>query len=295
LKSRHQAIIANTGAPASHRWHCLSGRRYVKIDSMRRQYLVPAAKRALEVIELLSKENSGLSLSEIHRSLRLPLSSAANIVYTLQTLGYLERNAENSHYHLSLKMLGISRRVLDYMDIPGRCHSLLEDLVRESGLTGHLAVLRDGESIYIDRAASDGLVQFSTYVGMRWPAYCSAAGKALLAFLGDAELHNTLRHLSLHRFTPRTITSRRVLENQLRSFRRLGYTWEMEEGEGGVACVAAPIFGQQDQLVAAVSVSGTIQQIPKKRVKDIGAMVRRYAQMMSSRLGTGSIMTNGSP
>jgi DNA-binding IclR family transcriptional regulator len=261
---------------------------------MRRQYLVPAAKRALEVIELLSKEHSGMSLSEIHRSLRLPLSSAANIVYTLQTLGYLERNAENSHYHLSLKMLGISRRVLDYTDIPGRCHGLLEDLVRESGLTGHLAVLRDGESIYIDRAASDGLVQFSTYVGMRWPAYCSAAGKALLAFLGQTELNDTLRHLSLHRFTPRTITSRRVLENQLRSFRRLGYTWEMEEGETGVACVAAPIFGQRDAVVAAVSVSGTIQQIPKRRIKDVGAMVKRYAQRMSGCLGTGPAMANGS-
>jgi hypothetical protein len=50
----------------------------------------------------------------------------------------------------------------------------------------------------------------------------------------------------------RTITSRRVLENQLRSFRRLGHTWEREEGETGVACLAAPVFGHRDQLVAAV-------------------------------------------
>ena len=235
-----------------------------------------------------------MSLSEIHRSLRLPLSSAANIVYTLQTLGYLERSAHNSHYRLSLKMLGISRCVLDYTDIPGRCHGLLEDLVRELGLTGHLALLRDGESIYIDRAASDGLVQFSTYVGMSWPAYCSAVGKALLAFLGQAELNDTLRHLSLHRFTPRTITSRRVLEKQLQSFRRLGYTWEMEEGETGVACVAAPIFGQRDTVVAAVSVSGTIQQIPKRRIKDIGVTVKRYAQKMSACLGTGAAVVSGS-
>lgn len=255
---------------------------------MRRQYLVPAAKRALEVIELLSKEVAGMSLSEIHRSLRLPLSSAANIVYTLQTLGYLERNLENSHYRLSLKMLSISQRLLGNMDIPGVCHGLLEDLVHQSGLTGHLAVLREGESIYIDRVGSDGLVQFSTYIGMRWPAHCSAVGKALLAFRGDAELRAVLQHLSLRRITPRSITSRRVLENQLRSFRRLGYTWETEEGETGVACVAAPVYCNRGQLVAAVSVAGTTQQIPKGRIKDVGALVKRYAQMMSARLGTGS-------
>jgi len=255
---------------------------------MRRQYLVPATKRTLEVIELLSGEDAGLSLSEIHRSLGLPLSSAANIVYTLHTLGYLERNTDNSHYRLSMKMLSISRRLLEGMNIPARCHGLLEDLVRESGLTAHVAVLRDGESIYIDRAASDGLVQFSTYIGMRWPAHCSAVGKALLAFHDDEELRDILQHLNLRRATPRTVTSRRVLEEQLRSFRRVGYAWEMEEGETGVACVAAPLFGNRDQLVAAVSVAGTIQQIPKRRIKDIGLMVKRYAQMMSAQLGNGT-------
>src|SRR6267378_1881298 len=176
---------------------------------MVRQYLVPAVTRALEVIELLSKQDAGMSISEIHRALRLPLSSAANIVYTLKSLGYLE------------------------------------ELSRESGLTVHLAVMREGESIYIDRVANDGFVQFSSYVGMRWPAHSSAVGKALLAFLPDGELHRTLKHMTLHKVTPRTITSRRALETQLASFRRLGYTWEMEEGEMGVACVAAPLYGQQ--------------------------------------------------
>src|SRR5437867_8897667 len=146
---------------------------------MPRQYLVPAVKPALEVIELLSKQGAGMSISEVHGSLRLPLSSAANIVYTLQ-LGYLERDARDSRYRLNLKMLGVSRRVLDHMDALERCHSLLEELVRESGLTAHLAVLRNGESNSIDRVANDSLVQFSSYVGMRWPAYCSAVGKVLL-------------------------------------------------------------------------------------------------------------------
>src|SRR5258706_402360 len=139
---------------------------------MARQYLVPAVKRALEVVELLSKHDAGLNISEIHRVLGLPLSSAANIVYTLDALGYLERDDADSRYQLSLKMLGISRRVLDRMDLLGRCHGLLKELSRESGLMAHLAVVRAGESIYIDRVANDGFVQFSSYVGMRWPAHC---------------------------------------------------------------------------------------------------------------------------
>ena len=91
--------------------------------------------------------------------------------------------------------------------------------------------------------------------------------------------------MTLHKVTPRTITSRRALETQLASFRRLGYTWEMEEGEMGVACVAAPLFGQQGEVVAAVSATGTIQQIPKNRVATTGALVKKYAHLMSARLG----------
>ena len=252
---------------------------------MARQYLVPAVTRALEVIELLSKQDSGMSISEIHRALKLPLSSAANIVYTLRSLGYLERDAADARYQLSLKMVGVSRRVLGRMDFLRRCHGLLEDLVRESGLTAHLAVMRDGESIYVDRVATDGFVQFSSYVGMRWPAYSSAVGKALLAFLPEPELRRTLKQMTLRKLTPRTITSRRVLEQQLRSFRRLGYTWEMEEGETGVACVAAPLFGRLGDGIAAVSVTGTTQQIPKNRIAPTGLLVRKYGQLMSARLG----------
>jgi DNA-binding IclR family transcriptional regulator len=252
---------------------------------MTRQYLVPAVTRALEVIELLSKQDSGMSISEIHRALGLPLSSAANIVYTLRSLGYLERDAADARYQLSLKMLGVSRRVLGRMDFLGRCHGLLEELVRESGLTAHLAVMRDGESIYVDRVATDGFVQFSSYVGMRWPAYSSAVGKALLAFLPEPELLRTLKQITLRKLTPRTITSRRVLEQQLRSFRRLGYTWEMEEGEVGVTCVASPLFGRLGEVIAAASVTGTTQQIPKNRIAPTGLLVRKYSQLMSARLG----------
>jgi len=252
---------------------------------MARQYLVPAVTRALKVLELLSRQDRGMTISEIHRALALPLSTSANLVYTLQTLGYLDRDADDSRYQLSLKMLGVSRRVLGRMDFLGRCHGLLEELARESRLTAHLAVMRDCESIYVDRVATDGFVQFSSYVGMRWPAHSSAVGKALLAFLPEPELRRMLKQIRLHRVTPRTITSRRILENQLRSFRRLGYAWEMEEGEAGVACVAAPLFGPLGDVVAAASVTGTTQQIPKNRIAPIGLLVRKYSQLMSSRLG----------
>jgi IclR family transcriptional regulator, KDG regulon repressor len=252
---------------------------------MTQRYLVPAIKRAFDVIELLAKQESGLGVSEIRRALGLPLSSVATILYTLTDLRYLERDEVDTSYRLSVKLLGIARRAQDRMDTVAHCRSLLEDAVRESGLTGHLAVLRDGESMYVARKPSNSLVQVNSYVGQRWPLYTSAAGKALLAFVPEGKLERMVKEMTLNKRTPHTITSPAALLKQLRSFRRLGYTWERNEGEIGLGCVGAPIFGPGREVVAAMSLTGTTHQVSTASIPVVGSLAKKYADQMSRRLG----------
>ncbi len=252
---------------------------------MAKRYLVPAVKRAFEILELLAKQDSRMGISDIRSTLGLPLSSTANIVYTLTDLGYLERDESDSSYRLSVKLLGIARQAQDKLDLVAQCHSLLEDAVRESKLTGHLGVLRDGESMYVDRVPSNTLVQINSYVGQRWPAHTSAVGKAIIAFLPETKLERLLKQMPLTKQTPYTITSRSALVKQLRTFRRLGYSWETNEGEVGLGCVAAPIFGPGQEVLAAMSLTGTVHQISSAKLPFLGNLVRKYTQQMSRRLG----------
>jgi len=254
--------------------------------AVKKQYLVPAIKRCFDLIDLLAEKERGLTVTEIHRALRLPLSSTAAILYTVQALGYIEKDQESARYTLGAKLFSYSGRKTEQQVIAGRCHPLLEQLVAESGLTGHLAVMREGESMYIDRVPSAGLIQFSSYVGMRWPLHASGVGKVLLASLPEGELAQTLKYLPLGKITDHTVTVRQQLEKQLRRFRRLGYAWEMNEGEPGVACVAAPIFGTSGEPLAAVSVTGTTHQITDERIATLGPLVKKYAEAMSGRLGS---------
>ncbi len=256
--------------------------------AIRKQYLVPAIKRCFDLIDLLTEKDNGLTVTEIHRALHLPLSSVAAILYTLQALGYVERDSSSSRYTLGQKLFSYAQRNNDHQDITVRCHALLEQLVSESGLTGHIAVMREGESMYVDRVPSSGLIQFSSYVGMRWPLHASGVGKALLAFLPEAELTQILKYLPLSKITQYTITVRQQLEKELRQFRRLGYAWEINEGEPGVACVAAPIFGEGGVLLAAVSVTGTTHHINDDRMRLLGPTVKKFADAMSTRLGSKS-------
>jgi IclR family transcriptional regulator, KDG regulon repressor len=251
-----------------------------------KQYLVPAIKRSFDVIDLLAQKNTGMTVSEVHRALRLPLSSAAGILYTLQILGYIDKDPQSARYTLGLKLYSFSRQLVDQLDLPGRCHGLLEQLAAETGFTSHIAVMREGESVYVDRVPGAGLIQFSTYIGMRWALHTSGVGKALLAFLPEEELVRILKYLPLTKYTPYTITVRSQLEKQLQQFRRVGYAWEISEGELGVACVAAPIRGLEGTVPAAVSVGGSTHQISDDKIAHIGAVVKKYADLMAARLGS---------
>jgi IclR family acetate operon transcriptional repressor len=256
---------------------------------IKKQYLVPAIKRCFDLLEMLAGKEAGLTVSEIHRALRLPLSSAAAILYTLQAIGYIEKDPASSRYTLGTKLFSLSGRMTDHIDIVGRCHALLLQLVSETGFTGHIAVMRDGESMYVDRAAASGLIQFSSYIGMRWPLHASGVGKVLLAFLPEEEMVQTLKYLPLTKLTQHTMTVKQQLEKQLRQFRRQGYGWEINEGEPGVACVAAPIFGPNELSVAALSLTGTTHQITEENIPTLGLTVKKFADAMSARLGTQAI------
>ena len=253
---------------------------------VKKRYLVPAIKRCFDLIDLLAGKEKGLTVTEIHRTLHLPLSSAAAILYTLQALGYIEKDEASSRYTLGTKLFSLSGKMSDQFDLVGRSHALLEQLATESGFTAHIAVMREGESMYVDRVPGSGLMQFSSYVGMRWPLHASGVGKALIAFLPEEELVQTLKYLPLSKLTQYTITVRAQLEKQLRQFQRVGYAWEVNEGEPGVACVAAPIYGPGGILLAAVSITGTTHQIRDEKIPSFGVLVKQFADAMSARLGT---------
>ena len=253
--------------------------------SAKKQYLVPAIKRCFEVIDLIADNDEGLTVSEIHRALRLPLSSAAGIVYTLQALSYIDKDQDSGRYTLGTKLYSLSGRFNGQSEIVRRCHTVVENLASEAGLTTHVAIKHKDESMYIDRVAGPGLMQFSSYVGMCWPLHASGVGKVLLAFLPAEELTAALKSLSLTRFTKHTVTNRQNLEKQLRQVRQLGYGWEINEGEDGVACIAAPIFGYEKNVIAAVSVTGSTHQIDEDRIPSLGILVKKFADQMSKRMG----------
>jgi len=246
-------------------------------------YSVPAIHRTLDIIETLVEQRA-LTVSDISREFEIPKSSAYAILQTLKSRGYVEKDAED-RYSLSFRLFSLGATLVDNLDVRTEVHSLLEELTRKAGITGHIAIRDGGFAVYIDKVEVLDAVRVTTWVGKRMHLHSTSIGKALLSGLSDDEIDHYVSEHSLPSLTPKTITKPKLLKDQLAKIRALGYASCSEENEIDVRSVAAPIFNGSQRVVAAVNLGASKLQIRGKDVPRLGALVRTYALKMSVQLG----------
>lgn len=241
-------------------------------------------EKSLRTIELLSGSPEGLRLSEISNALGIPDSSAHHILSTLRAYDYVREDAETRKYTLGFRLLEISRRILNNLDVRAIARDHLRKLNAACGQTVHLAVLRDGRVVYIDKIEARAGLSLVTYVGFATDAYAAAGGKVLLADLRDSEVKQIYKNGALAPYGKRTITNVEDLLKELERIRGQGYAIDDEEYYEGVRCVAAPIRAG-GKVVAAISITGSVFTLTMDRIdREFKEMVVRTAAEVSARL-----------
>lgn len=117
-----------------------------------------------------------------------------------------------------------------------------------------------------------------------WPwnkTYCTAVGKAAIAFLSDQMLDALIAGLAFRRYTPNTLT----IPAELLRVRKRGFAVDNEEIEVGLRCVGAPIRNHTGRVTAAISIAGPIFRIKKRQVNAVAAAVVSAGSDLSRELG----------
>ena len=122
-------------------------------------------------------------------------------------------------------------------------------------------------------------------IGRRAPAYCTAIGKALLAWAPLELLNRLLGKGNLYRFTEYTIVEPYRIKEELHNIRECGYAEDREEHELGICCVAAPIRNMAGEVTAAISLALPTLRFQEERFPYLRKVVIEAAQDISSRLG----------
>jgi DNA-binding IclR family transcriptional regulator len=249
------------------------------------RYRIQAIERAVAILNVFSAEEPELGVTEIAERLELHKSTVHRFLVNLEAAGLVERDRHSSRYRLGLRIFELGGLVLQQMNLWDEALPFLEGLVRDSGETGHLAVLDGGEAVYIEKVEARRALRIPSAIGRGYPAHATSLGKALLAHLDEQARERVMTDRGLRRCTPNTITDPDRLREELDRIRGQGYAVDDQEYEEGLRCVGAPIAGHTGHVVAAIGIGGPATRVTPERLTDLAELVMTAAGNLSRRMG----------
>ncbi len=213
-----------------------------------------AMSRVLKLMSVLAKAPEGLSLTDLASALDTAKSTMLASLKPLAADDFLV--AEGSLYRLGPRAFRLAAEIGSAWSLPRTLRGYLRALADRSGESVGLAVL-DAEmrrSVYVDVIESQRPVRYALKIGMSGPLHSTAAGRVLLAHQPKPYQDAFFKSGKLAAITSRTTTDAKALMTQLDTVRREGYWLSIGETIEDSAAIAAPVFGPNGDVLAALTI-----------------------------------------
>ena len=226
-----------------------------------------------------------MSAQDVAQHCSLSRPTAYRHLVTLSTRDYVTTCDDGRSYQVGPKVLELGKSFLDRLDLPELARASMRELSRTSQETVHLTVLDGTEILYVAKVDGPQSVRMYSAIGTRNPLYCTAMGKAILAFLPPEKRTALLDQTTLAPRTPNTITDRTALDRHLELVRSQGFAIDDVEFEEGIRCLGAPILNHTGRVTAAISISGPAYRLSNSRLQELSGRVVEASQAISGKMG----------
>ncbi|HEV2149339.1 MAG TPA: IclR family transcriptional regulator [Longimicrobiaceae bacterium] len=240
--------------------------------------------KAMEVLHLFTPLRKEVGVTEAAELLGRPKSTVSRWLSAMDEAGFLDRDADSGRYRVSLQVTAVGEMAKRSTSLQQVARPALQRLTTATGETANLVVLVGTEGVNIEAAESPRPVMHMGMVGRRFPVNASAACKAILAWMEEAEVRAFLPD-PLPRCTPATVADPDRLVAELAEVRRQGYAVNWQELEEDLVAVAAPVRDHRGKVVAAVSISAPVSRAPRESLPELGGHVAEAARALSADLG----------
>ncbi len=246
---------------------------------------VQTLDRAFDILELLSRERQGMSLTAISTRVGLNKSTVHRILASLRERGYVEKREDGRTYRLGLEFIELSSLFLNSLELKTEAQPILHRLSRQADQTVFMAIMQDREVVYIDKIETFSSLRRYKIIGQRRPLHATSLGKALLSGLSDAQIGRLYAGHEFERLTANTIADLPSLLREVELTRRRGWAFDNEENEIGTTCVGAPVLDYRNMVIAAVSIAWEMDSQPGTDVRQLASQVMDATQEISRRMG----------
>src|SRR3981081_1402142 len=271
----------------------------MKRDAIRRKAIEPkssaageprdgggqSGERAPVLIETLAEDDEGYRLSDLAVRTGLSTSTVHRLLATLEKRRFVHFDRHESKWHVGVQSFAVGATFARRRNFVAQAMPYLRklrDLTRE---TANLAVVDDETIIVLTRMESREIMRSLTKVGGRVAMVASGVGKAVLATYSDEDVSAIIRHHGMPRMTEKSIVRPGDLFRELERVRRQGYAIDDEEARMGLRCVAAVVYNDCGEPLAAISVSGMTSRVTDDRLPALGRTVREVAAELTAALG----------
>lgn len=242
-----------------------AGRPHAEESPGENRYFSRAVGKAIQILELLSRSGTALSLNDFSRETQLTKSSVFRLLQTLETLHYIRRDG-NGHYLASNQnSTPVSSQYLNTLLAAAR--EPMRRLNMEFGETVSLAVLMNNHIEVVHVIESASLIRMTNIVGRIIPPHASSMGKMITAWQDAETRKRLLQSYGMTRYNENTIVDERRIEEEYEQIRSRGFSTDAEETTPGGFCFGVGISSAPSRVEAAISLSMPRSRLPAEEIQ----------------------------
>ena len=227
---------------------------------------IRAVERALDVLLCFTSQTPELTMSQISERVGINKSTVHRLLSTLERKRFVERDPSTGIYRPGLRLLQMASLALEQNNLRRLASPFLQALCDQYRENVNLAILDGADVVYLDVIEGSQRVKLAAVPGQRLPAFCTASGKAILAFLPEENVRGVLER-GMPKHAQATIVSPEELLRDLDGVRKRGFAISEQEFEDGINAVAVPIC---EQPIATISIAGPAYRLTRERMFEIG-------------------------
>lgn len=213
--------------------------------------------KALALLDIVADAGHPMRFAEVQARVSYPKATLHRLLQTLVSQGMLTHDSERQTYALGMRLVRLAHVAWSQSSLAPLARPYVDALSAEVGQTIHLAQLSGGQVLYVDKRNAAKPVEMFSDAGKVGPGYCTGVGKAMLAFLPDEERRVAVQKQAFFKHTDATLDTPEALEAVLQEIRADGVSYDREEHEPGIICIAVPILSESRRVMGALSITGS--------------------------------------
>ncbi len=245
-------------------------------------------QKAVQVINVMVEDpGADWGVRALARACRWPVSTVHGVLRALEEQGLVRVDPGDGRYRLGLEFFRIAWRATAGSPVRSVALPLMRELVDQCGETAYLGVYDRfrSEMMIAATVESQQPLRYVLEEGKWYPVHAGAGGLAVLAFLPLEEVQKIVTQVGLKAVTERTITDPKRLEMVLDETRRQGYAIARGQRIPGSVGIAAPVWGSEGRVVAALGLTIPEQRFDATMEGRMAALVVHFARQITDLQG----------